>query len=208
MQAVVPQFFAEKRPHQGLTYTDYIAQWREKLREPVAGLDKDARKMRHFMRYNIERTERVEAAYQPSEELLASMRAIDEPQLWMVITEEWCGDAAYNLPLINAAASTSEHVDLRIIRRDANLDIMDQYQTAGTRSIPKLVAFTLEGEELFQWGPRPQSLVQERERWKEDGIEGMEMVSASVNWYDAGNWIDAEPELAALIAGSAAAVES
>src|SRR5690625_7151462 len=121
MQAVVPQFFAEKRPHQGLTYTDYIAQWREKLREPVAGLDKDARKMRHFMRYNIERTERVEAASQPSEELLASMRATDQPHLWMATTQECCGDAAYNLHAMNAAGSTSEHVVLRSIQSDAAL---------------------------------------------------------------------------------------
>ena len=208
MSLVVPEFFEEKRPHQGLTYAEYVAQWREKLREPASGLDKDERKLRHFARYNLERSERVEAAYQPSADLVAAARAIDEPQLWMVITEEWCGDAAFNLPVINAAASASEHVDLRIIYRDANLDIMDQYQTAGTRSIPKLVAFSMNGEVLFQWGPRPQSLVDERERWKAEGIEGMEMVNASVEWYDAGNWIDTDAELAALIARSTPVFES
>jgi hypothetical protein len=33
--------------------------------------------------------------------------------------------------------------------------IMDGYLTGASRSIPILVAFDLEGHELFRWGPRP-----------------------------------------------------
>jgi hypothetical protein len=33
---------------------------------------------------------------------------------------------------------------------------MDVYLTNGKRGVPRLVAFSESGKELFRWGPRPQ----------------------------------------------------
>jgi hypothetical protein len=74
----------------------------------------------------------------------------------MVITETWYGDSAQNLPIIAKAAELNNKIDLRILLRDSNIDIIDHYLTNGqSRSIPILVAFDLDGNELFKWGPRP-----------------------------------------------------
>ena len=40
---------------------------------------------------------------------------IEDNQLWMVITENWCGDSAQNLPYIARIASLNKKIELRII---------------------------------------------------------------------------------------------
>lgn len=195
-----------ERLNKGLTYAEYLAAWRDKLKTSTTGLDKDARKRIHYVRYNIERHDRVAGAYRPSDALVQSAAAIDRPQLWMVLAEEWCGDAAFAMPIIAAAAGNSDHVELRILRRDDNLDLMDRYLTNGSRSIPKLVAFDMNGEELFQWGPRPATLQALREDLVAKGMEPGAIVQALVAWYEAGNWSEIDAELAALIEETQATV--
>ncbi len=80
------------------------------------------------------------------------------PQTWLLISETWCGDAAQVSPIIANMAAASPNITLRIVLRDENLDLMDQFLTNGGRSIPKLIAFDkATGEILFNWGPRPQA---------------------------------------------------
>ena len=80
------------------------------------------------------------------------------PQTWLLISETWCGDAAQVSPIIANMAAASPNITLRIVLRDENLDLMDQFLTNGGRSIPKLIAFdNATGEILFNWGPRPQA---------------------------------------------------
>ncbi len=78
------------------------------------------------------------------------------PQLWMVLSEFSCGDSAQILPVIAHLAALNPKIDLRLLLRDQNPDIMDLYLTGGSRSIPKLVVFSGSGKELFNWGPRPE----------------------------------------------------
>ena len=87
----------------------------------------------------------------------------------MVLTEDWCVDSAFALPIFYAAASRNSLIKIRILPRDSNLDIMDQYLTNEARSIPKLVVFTMEGEELLEWGPRPAALQAVRQEMKQAG---------------------------------------
>jgi hypothetical protein len=195
--ASMPTFFDERRPHDGLTYADYLDQWTRAAEASLEDLDKDERKLLYYARYNLERSQQVHAAYEPSPALQAAVAALDAPQLWMVLTETWCGDSAYNLPVIAEAAALSDHIDLRILPRDENLDIMDQYLTGGSRSIPKLVSFTEEGNELFQWGPRPAGAVQLREELKAEGASAQEMIQHLLDWYAHGGWQEVDDELVA-----------
>jgi hypothetical protein len=186
----------------GLTYAEYLASWRESLTESLAGLEKDARKRVFYSRYNIERHDRAREVYTPSDRLRAAGEAITDPQIWMLLSEDWCGDSAFALPVI-AAAADSASVELRILRRDEYPEVMDAYLTNGTRSIPKLVAFDLSGEELFSWGPRPAALIRQREVWAKQGLSKAEQSAAGVEWYEAGNLGEIEAELAGLMLESA-----
>jgi len=161
----------------------------------MTNLTTEERRYQHYTKYNWKRAAMVESKYKASEALAEAMRSINEPQLWMVITDDWCGDSAFTLPAIARAASLSDHVTLRILRRDDHLDIMDQYLTNGSRSIPKLVAFSSDGEELFTWGPRPVAAKRLRERLIAEGKEGMEVVEPIVAWYEGGGYEDVDGEL-------------
>ncbi|OLN22952.1 thioredoxin family protein [Domibacillus antri] len=72
----------------------------------------------------------------------------------MVITEDWCSDAMMNVPLLLTLAKAAD-MDVRLLHRDDNLELMDQYLTNGTsRAIPIFIFMNEEGEEQAVWGPR------------------------------------------------------
>ena len=193
-------FFEARRPHNGLSYEEYLSRWEcEQDAEPSGDMSPKERKMLHYKKYNFERTQAVHRAYTPSDELRSALDDLDEPQLWMVLTEPWCGDSAYNLPVIAEADAVSEAVTLRILYRDENLDIMDQYLTDGGRSIPKLVAFDEEGNEQFTWGPRPEPVRAAREALLDEGIEGVELIQRLIEQYEDGKWNTVDTELAELL---------
>lgn len=109
-----------------------------------------------YTKLNLQRMKRWDKTFGLRKEVLDFMSTI-LPQDWWVITEGWCGDSAQNLPAIEKMAEASDgKINLRIVLRDENPQIMDQYLTNGTsRSIPILAAFDKEGSPLFKWGPRP-----------------------------------------------------
>ena len=189
-------FFEAQRPHDGLSYEEYLTQWAHEIdEEPSADMSKTERKVLHYKRYNYERSQDVHEAYTPSEALWTAMEHVEEPQLWMVLTEPWCGDSAYNLPIIAEAAALSDRVTLRILYRDENLDIMDQYLTDGGRSIPKLVAFDEDGHELFTWGPRPAPMREQRQALLDDGLDGAALIRELLDRYEDGGWEAVDTEL-------------
>lgn len=76
----------------------------------------------------------------------------------LALAEDWCGDAANSLPVV-AHLARHYDVELRVLERDANLDLMDQYLTDGrSRSIPVVIALDCDFNELGWWGPRPSEL--------------------------------------------------
>jgi hypothetical protein len=108
-----------------------------------------------YTRLNLQRMRRVQRTYRVSDDLGTLLRRIAQPQLWMVLSEPWCGDSSQCLPVIAAASACNDLINLRILLRDDNLDVMDLYLTNGKRGIPLLVAFDSEGGEILRWGPRP-----------------------------------------------------
>ena len=58
--------------------------------------------------------------------------------------------------MLNKLTAENKNIDLKLILRDENLEVMDQFLTNGTRSIPILIVLDSETlEVLNSWGPRP-----------------------------------------------------
>lgn len=72
----------------------------------------------------------------------------------LVITEDWCGDAMMNIPvLLNIADYTN--MEVKVFHRDEDTNLIDQYLTNGTaRSIPIFVFLNEKHEQEHVWGPR------------------------------------------------------
>lgn len=76
----------------------------------------------------------------------------------IVLSEDWCGDALLNNPVLLRIAEAA-NIEVRFLLRDQNLELMDQYLTNGTsRAIPIFIFINQEGEEVGVWGPRAPEL--------------------------------------------------
>jgi hypothetical protein len=76
----------------------------------------------------------------------------------LVIAEDWCGDASNTVPILAKFALSVPGLELRVLLRDANPEVMDQYLTNGARSIPIVIALDESFQEVGHWGPRPTEL--------------------------------------------------
>ncbi|MGV3540936.1 MAG: thioredoxin family protein [Rufibacter sp.] len=143
---------------QSLSFSDYM----ELVRQAVAqgkttGLDQSA-----FLAQLTKNCLNImERTYQTPllPQLVELAQRVETPQLWLVLTEGWCGDAAIHLPVLAALAEQSPNIALRTILRTEQPEVMDAYLTNGGKSIPKLIALHADTlEPLGTWGPRPQVL--------------------------------------------------
>jgi hypothetical protein len=74
----------------------------------------------------------------------------------LVITEDWCGDALYNVPVLARLVEGLPNVEMRVFLRDQNPDLMDQYLNQGMyRSIPVFAFFDEAMNELARFIERP-----------------------------------------------------
>lgn len=76
----------------------------------------------------------------------------------LVISEDWCGDASNTVPVIARFAEAVSPVEVRVVKRDENPELMDRYLTNGSRSIPVAVVLDADFRPLGWWGPRPAEL--------------------------------------------------
>lgn len=87
-------------------------------------------------------------------------RAAALPGRWhlLVLSEDWCGDAVNSVPYVARLAELAPNLDLRVLARDANPDLMDAHLTGTSRSIPVVIAYDEHFVERGWWGPRPAAL--------------------------------------------------
>jgi hypothetical protein len=76
---------------------------------------------------------------------------------------------------------------------------MDNYLTNGTRSIPKLVSFDEEGNEIFQWGARPKAAQELVTDLKTQGFEKKYYLEKLHSWYARNRGSDIEKEILQLL---------
>lgn len=76
----------------------------------------------------------------------------------LVLAADWCGDAINVLPFIASLADATPNLDLRVLERDENLDLMDQHLTGQSLSIPVVILLDENFTERAWWGPRPREL--------------------------------------------------
>ncbi|MBM7587595.1 hypothetical protein JOC86_004169 [Bacillus pakistanensis] len=108
----------------------------------------------HSMSVNKENLETIYKGFQlPLEDEF--IQGVKEQNLKVIVlTEDWCGDAMVNIPVLLKLTENLD-MDVRLLLRDQNLELMDQYLTNGTsRSIPIFIFIDENGHEVAVWGPR------------------------------------------------------
>lgn len=139
-----------------MTYGEYRDLMKQLVGEGSTTGQKKLEELIEFTKVNESRMKRWDKTIKISEELKDKIMAVQEKVTWLVITESWCGDAAHVVPAINKVAELNDNIDLKLVLRDENLELMDAFLTDGGRSIPKLIMLdNATGEVLNTFGPRP-----------------------------------------------------
>jgi hypothetical protein len=79
----------------------------------------------------------------------------------LVLTEDWCGDALTNFPVLARMVEGAPNVEMRVFLRDQSPDLMDQYLNRGLfRSIPVFVFFDADMKEVARFVERPPKITE------------------------------------------------
>lgn len=87
--------------------------------------------------------------------VVARAAELRDPWHLLVLSEDWCGDSINTLPPIDRLTEAVPLLDMRILGRDANPDLMDLHLTGISRSIPVIMVLDRNYVERGWWGPRP-----------------------------------------------------
>jgi len=158
-----------------------------------------------YTRMCLQRMVRWNKTSKVSEELKQLLLQVNQSQVWLIITEAWCGDGAQSIPHLAKLADLNPLIMLKIVLRDEYPDLMDAYLTNGARSIPKLVAMTADLQvELFTWGPKPKYLLDRHAAFKQnsEGLTYPEYLEEIHLWYAKNKHKDLESEIYPLISST------
>lgn len=139
-----------------LTYSEYKQLVETLLKEGKSTGFTQNEAYLNYSKLGFSRMKRWEKTSELTPNQLQSIQNVTQKQTWLVITEGWCGDAAPVIPIMQKIADANPLIDFKLILRDENDELMSEFLTNGGKSIPKLISFNLEDEQLlFTWGPRP-----------------------------------------------------
>jgi hypothetical protein len=93
-----------------------------------------------------------------SPEIAIRLRNLRGQWHFLVLNEDWCGDSVNILPYVACLADSHPGIELRILGRDDNPDLMDAHLTGKSKSIPVVIVYDEDFNEVGSWGPRPREL--------------------------------------------------
>ncbi|MGK7390077.1 MAG: thioredoxin family protein [Candidatus Cyclobacteriaceae bacterium M2_1C_046] len=186
--------------NKSISYTAYKAL----MAEQIIGYQKpeDPKKpdLGYYAKLNYHRIARLDKTVQLLPEVVEELKNNQLNQTWLLITEGWCGDAAQSVPVINKMAEAASDINLKLVLRDQNIELMDQFLTNGGRSIPKLIILDKDGQQVLgTWGPRPVAAQQLMIDLKQKETPYPEITLQIQKWYAEDKTISIQKEIIELM---------
>jgi hypothetical protein len=122
----------------GMTWTDYLAQMG----------DTRARTEENYKHASLTEEER------------RFFSGVRQARYALMLAENWCGDVHRNSPMLARIVEAMPQCELRVFFRDQNLDLTDAFLNNGYRSIPVVVFFDQDWNEIARWIERPHTATQ------------------------------------------------
>lgn len=174
----------------GLTYSDYLKKIENQLHD-LKKSDPNSEMIQYYT-LNLKRLQRMEKTFHLSDDQKAELKNNSKDFKILVISEGWCGDAAQVMPVVNAMAEEMG-IEQKIVFRDENPELINNYLTDGAQSIPIFIGVNSEGKEIFKFGPRPTKGMELLKKHKEnpESYTKEEFHNELQQWYnsDKGNSI-------------------
>lgn len=183
------------------SYSEYRKLVSDLLLEKKSTGDEQSEDLTHYSELNETRMNRLDKTIKITDENILKLKSLKSEYIWLVISEGWCGDAAQLLPIINKMAVESGKIELKIVLRDENEELMKLFLTDKKKAIPILIVVDKEtGSVLGKWGPRPQAaagLVNDYK--KEFGVIDETLKTNLQLWYLHDKGITTQDELVSLM---------
>jgi hypothetical protein len=91
---------------------------------------------------------------------------VDQVRYVLATTEDWCGDAVLNLPIVAQIVKALPNAELRVIVRSADERWKDHLFSRNLVYVPVVTILDAEFNELGVWMERPQVATRLFEEWK------------------------------------------
>lgn len=135
------------------------------------------------------------------------------------MSEDWCGDAACNLPVLAKICERAE-LELRVIRGSEQPELNTYYEDDGTDHIPVFSIWDTDFNEIIRWVEAPKGIQEKKDEWKGRHPEFMELYEKRETdkeaakqfaklymaflvemaaWYRDGGWKEVCDEITALL---------
>lgn len=169
-----------------ISYEDYRTLVRQLVDEKSTTGNEKTEALINYTMLNDRRMKRWDKTIKVSEDSKERITNFNGNVTWLVITESWCGDAAHVIPVLNKIAELSDNIDLKLVFRDENEALMDQFLTNGGRAIAKLIMIdNVSGEVINTFGPRPSEATRMVNDYKtEHGLLTPEFKEDLQIWYN------------------------
>lgn len=139
-----------------MTYAEYRNLVIKLVEEKSTTGDDKSEAMVEYTQLNDRRMRRWDKTGKVAEDMKTKIENFDKKVTWLVISESWCGDAAHIMPIINKVADFNDNIDYKVVLRDENEALMNQFLTNGGKAIPKLIMLDSETNDVLNtFGPRP-----------------------------------------------------
>ena len=168
------------------SYTEYKKLVSDLLKEGKSTGMRQSEDLTHYSLLNEARVRRLDKTIKIAEEHVLKLHALDKQYIWLVIAEGWCADGAQILPIFDKMALDSDKkIELKVVLRDDNEELMSHFLTNGARAIPKLIVIDKEtGDVVADWGPRPKGAIELIQNYKKEHGVVDETAKADLQmWY-------------------------
>ena len=150
---------------EGYNFEDYLEQIEDELEKQIE-LD-DPKELVPYYAINLKQSRDIRKNFRYNPGMEKKAKSYNAELKFLVISEGWCEDASQIVPVVDRLAETIG-VECKIVFRDENLELMEEYHTNGSLSVPIVIGVTPEGEEAFRFGPRPAKAMVFTNRFKKD----------------------------------------
>jgi hypothetical protein len=188
--------------NKALDYQSYKDLIERLLKEGQSTGPNQSQELLQYSELNVHRMNRVEKTTVLIEDLSATIDLIEQPQIWLILAEGWCGDAAQTIPIFHLIEKQFPKIKIKLLLRDENVELMDHFLTDGSRSIPKVLMLDASSLNLLaQWGPRPSEAIALINNLKAAKVDMMEIKEKLHAWYAKNKGVAVQSEIKDIIAG-------
>jgi len=182
------------------SYTEYRIIVSKLISEGKSTGKEQSADLLHYSELNEVRMKRLEKTLKLDPEVEKTLQNLKSNQTWLLISEGWCGDAAQILPIIKLMSEASENIDLKLVFRDENEELIHLFLTNGAKSIPKLLVLDESFNLINHWGPRPEGAKNLIIEYKANhGIVDEAAKTALQKWYLEDKGISTMKEIVAIL---------